>query len=560
MKRRTILFFFIVCAIQCFAQTYESEIETAMAGDPNSQYWIGSFYERGTGGVEQNYPKAFSWYQKAADKGHLLAQEKLAEFYLNGTGIKQNTRKAFELYQRLAELGRAGSMDKLAKRYELGEGVAKDIYLARDWYIKAIEGGSDIAKNHLDKLYKQYPHIKPILELEPKPESQPASLPATPRLKVNRYELAATREYEKTLQKAYPFILKVFLKNEEEGKADDVTVDIILPSGVLMVGGKNTQSFTTIKGKEAIDIPYTILVLDDYPATTIPINIKIKEKTGKYAEDWHTDIAIGQRLPYPDISDIDVDIPITFDTQPNTYALIISVENYDNVESVPFANNDGKLFKEYCVKTLGVPENNIIFYNDITKTQFDVYKDKLKGLVSSNNHPEKTKVIFYYAGHGIPDEKSQTAHLLLRDGFGNIPKSGVNLNQFYQQLSEIGSQSIYVFIDACFSGHKRDGGMIDAARGVAIKQKKEMPTNNMIIFTAAQSDESAYSYQDKQHGLFTYYLLKKFKDTQGETSLSELSQYINSEVTKASIRLNNGKEQTPTTDSSIAGWEKMKLK
>lgn len=559
MKRRTILFFFIACVIQCFAQTYESEIEAARAGDANAQNLIGSFYETGTGGVEQQSDSiAFFWYQKASDKGNLNARERLADFYLNGKGVEQNSRKAFELYQRLAELGRAGSMDKLANRYELGDGVAKDIYQARDWYIKAMESGSNNAKRHLDALYKRYPHIKP----NPNPMSnpKPEPLPATPLLKVNRYELAATREFEKTLQKAYPFVLKVYVENEGEGNADNVTVDIKLPQGVLMVRGKNTQSFTSIKGKETIDISYTIMVLDDFPTISIPIDIEIKENTGKHSKDWHTDISIGQRLPYPDISDIDIDIPITSDTQPNTYALIVSVENYDNIESVPFANSDSKLFREYCVKTLGVPEDNIIFHNDITKTQLDVYLDQLKGYVSRNNHIDKTKVIFYYAGHGIPDEEKRTAHLLLRDGFGNNSKSGVNLGQFYQQLSEIGSQSVYVFLDACFSGHKRDGGMIEAARGVAIKQKKEKPTNKMVIFTAAQSDESAYSYQDKQHGLFTYYLLKKFKETQGNISLGELSKYINDEVVKTSIRLNNGKVQTPTTDSSIVGWEKTKLK
>ena len=556
MKRRTILFFFIASAIQCLAQTFESEIEAAEAGDANSQYYIGSFYENGTGGVEQrNDSLAFIWYQKAAEMGKLEAQEKIAEFYLNGKGVEQNSRKAFELYQRLAELGRAGSMDKLANRYELGDGVAKDIYQARDWYIKAIKSGSSNAKGHLDALYKRYPNI-----IDTIPSPQPEPIPATPLLKVNRYELAATREYEKTLQKAYPFILKVYLTNANEGIADDVTVDIKLPDGALMVGGKDTHTFTTINGKETIDILYRIMVLDNYPAVTIPIDIKIKEKTGKYAEDWHADIPIGQRLPYPDISDIDIDIPVTSETQPNTYALIVSEENYKNdIEPVPFAINDGSLFKEYCIKTLGLPNENIIFLKDITKSEFSVSIEQLKNLVSLNNHPENTKVLFYYAGHGIPNEKKRTANLLPNDGYGNNPATWIDLDIIYQQLGKIGSQSVSVFLDACFSGQKRDGGSINKDRGVMIKPRPNVPTKDMVVFAAAQNDETAYSYQDKQHGMFTYYLLKKLKDTQGEATLGELSQYVKREVAKTSILINK-KEQTPTTDSSITGWEKMKLK
>ena len=42
----------------------------------------------------------------------------------------------------------------------------------------------------------------------------------------------------------------------------------------------------------------------------------------------------------------------------NTFALIITNYEYAKpLPSVPFANNDGEIFYQYCVKTLSIPEN-----------------------------------------------------------------------------------------------------------------------------------------------------------------------------------------------------------
>ena len=103
--------------------------------------------------------------------------------------------------------------------------------------------------------------------------------------------------------------------------------------------------------------------------------------------------------------------------------------------------------------------------------------------------------------------------------------------------------------------------MMTVARGVAIKVKNEIPKGNMVVFTAAQGDETAYQYADKGHGMFTYFLLKKLQESLGDTTLGELGNYIVSEVKKASIMTNN-KIQTPTVipSSSMNEWEKEKLK
>ncbi|WP_270547098.1 caspase family protein, partial [Butyricimonas paravirosa] len=135
------------------------------------------------------------------------------------------------------------------------------------------------------------------------------------------------------------------------------------------------------------------------------------------------------------------------------------------------------------------------------------------------------KAIVYYAGHGIPDEKQQSAYLLPADGYGSDPSTAYALQDFYAMLNNAQARNITVFLDACFSGAKRENGMLASARGVAIKVRQEIPRGKMVIFTAAQGDETAYQYAEKGHGMFTYFLLKKLQESQGNTTLGELSDY-----------------------------------
>ena len=84
----------------------------------------------------------------------------------------------------------------------------------------------------------------------------------------------------------------------------------------------------------------------------------------------------------------------------------------------------------------------------------------------------------------------------------------------------------------------------------------------MVVFSAAQGNETAYPFKEKGHGLFTYYLLKKLKETQGKVSLNELGNYVTDQVSRKSI-VSNGKSQTPSISVSQSmgeEWKDLKLR
>ena len=383
-----------------------------------------------------------------------------------------------------------------------------------------------------------------------------------------------------TLKKMSPFYLQVLLQNTKKGSADNVKVKIGLPTNVLLMESqKEEEYFAYISGGETKSINYPLIINNNYASNDVPITLYVKEKYGEYAENKTINLHINQSITNNNIiikekeintknqdikiasisSDIDKNIPEAINSNSNTFAIVIANETYNKEANVPYAVNDGNIFKEYCRNCLGIPEKNIHL---ITNATLNDIRHEVKWIQDvAEVYKGDAKIIFYYAGHGIPDEKSKNAYLLPTDGYGSDVATGYSLENLYKTFGSLPSKSITVFLDACFSGAKRDGNMLASARGVAIKVKQTIPVGNMVVFTAAQGDETAYPYKEEEHGLFTYYLLKKLQETKGNATLGELSDYIKEQVERQSI-VTNGKLQSPSimATSSIGNeWKNWTL-
>ena len=262
------------------------------------------------------------------------------------------------------------------------------------------------------------------------------------------------------------------------------------------------------------------------------------------------------------VSDIDYNIPVTNKVNDLTFAVIIGNENYAKEIKVNFALNDSKIFNEYLNKTIGLPKKNIFYIENGTYGQI---LDALKWINDViKSYKGQAKVIFYYAGHGMPDEQSKSAFILPVDGNSQNTQTAVKLSDVYGKLTEFPSISITVFLDACFSGSSRETNetMLAQGRGVKIKPKNDLLTGNIVVFSAATGDETAFPYTEKQHGMFTYFLLKKLQDSKGSATLYDLSSYIITNVTQQTVVVNK-KSQTPQVNmgSQVQNiWQTIRLK
>lgn len=259
-------------------------------------------------------------------------------------------------------------------------------------------------------------------------------------------------------------------------------------------------------------------------------------------------------------SDVDINIPLSKSANDNTFAVIIANELYKHEQPVDYAKTDGESFRNYCIKTLGLPEDRIHFSSDATLNEMRMAMHWITDIGEAFG--EEAKVLFYYAGHGVADDASRSAFLLPVDGSGRDPESGYPVDKLYSQLGALPVESVVVMLDACFSGAMRDGEMMVASRGVAIKAKEAQPTGNMIIFSATTGDETAALYPQQGHGLFTYFLLKKLQESKGDCSLGDLVDFVQRRVNQESV-VANKRPQTPTVICSPTmtnSWKNIKLK
>lgn len=253
---------------------------------------------------------------------------------------------------------------------------------------------------------------------------------------------------------------------------------------------------------------------------------------------------MAQEVP---MSDVDVDIPETGRKNPNTYAIVFGNENYKHNSKVPYAQHDAKIFAEYCRKTLGVPADNIRECYDASFAEINTQIRYLKE--RTNMSPNQLNIIFYYAGHGIPNVKTNTGYLLPVDSDGSDFDGCISLNDLYDKFDAMPVNQVSVFLDACFSGGTRDNQMLFTERFVEFEIEDFVAKGNTIIFSAADGKQTAMGYDDQHHGFFTYYLLKNLKETKGSITLKNLADNIRRNVESKAYDKKN-KKQTPQVTAS----------
>ena len=580
MKQKIILI--IICILNAYnvcSQTIQELKRQAETNDPAALWNVGCAYFNGTNGVSVNYTEALKWYTLAANGGDVNAMGQTAYMYYTGKGTEENHSMAFAWWKKAAIAGDIKSQRMIAIVYRKGDGTEKNLAEAFYWAKKVAEDkqaqnddffnlglffytGNGCTKNFNEAIrwFKKAAdsgYTKAYTALGAAYEDQKKYSES------NKYYKMA---YEKGDKSAATLLGWSYYMGEgvkqnygEAYKYFKDAADNNIPGGynglsyLYMYGfgvNKDLDKAMTIIDK-AIELsnnsPQYIdskgelyAIMGDQENAKKMYNEIVKTNPTFYEKAQTT---LTKYIKGETTSDVDESIPTTSDKDNDCFAVVISNENYMRESKVPFAINDGRTFTEYCSKTLGIPTSNIHFVTNATYNNIRYEINWLRNVIKAYNG--KAKVIFYYAGHGIPDEQNKNAYLLPVDGYGTDIVTGYALSNLYKELSELPSQSVTVFLDACFSGTKREGDMLSSARGVAIKVKQTEPTGNLVVFSAAQGDETAYPYKEKGHGMFTYYLLKKLQETKGNVTLEQLGDYIKDEVSKKSIVI-NGKPQTPT--------------
>jgi hypothetical protein len=246
--------------------------------------------------------------------------------------------------------------------------------------------------------------------------------------------------------------------------------------------------------------------------------------------------------------------------RPKDWGLIIGVENYNRLPKVDYARKDALIVRDYFIRVLGIPEENIISLidADATKARIEGYLKKYIPL----NVSKDANLYVYFAGHGMPGEKKGEPYLVPYDADTRfIEQTGYKLITFYQDLHKMKVKRVYVFLDSCFSGVASRAAemLIKGARPALVHVEKVSPPSSSIIsLNATSTGQISNAYPEKQHGLFTYYLLRGLRgdadaNNDSWTSVKEVYAYVRKNVNRQSRRMQS--EQTPSIVPPSNRWK-----
>ncbi len=331
------------------------------------------------------------------------------------------------------------------------------------------------------------------------------------------------------------------------------------------------------------EIKFAIEVKKQYKGEqNLPVKLQFSEARKMFNKDLAMNIGLGRvyaktqdvvikgksfDIAIPTITSFGddlINIPAYATTEKkNAYAVVVGIEKYRDVVSAEYAAKDAQSIRDYLISAMKFKEENIRFALNERASRNDLIR---YFNVELKNNVEKDSLVFvYYSGHGAPDATTGDTYIVPYDGDPNtIKDSGYSLKQLYEVLSKLPTNKILVVIDACFSGA---GGtrtlLAKGARPLVVS--KDTDTGNAIAITATGAGQISGTYDEKQHGLFTYYFLKGIQgeadiNKDKEIMLSELYGYLKPEVIRKARKDNRDQEpQILPSVNQIGEFEKLPL-
>lgn len=242
-------------------------------------------------------------------------------------------------------------------------------------------------------------------------------------------------------------------------------------------------------------------------------------------------------------NEVDGEIPQTNKSNKETFAFVFANENYTNFSGADYSINDGKIFAEYCKKTLGLPEHNVRYFEDATYGNLVSAIKKIEDIASV--YEGEATIIVYYSGLGTIDAQTKERYILPSDAAPNsLGKTGYSIQKLIEQLDALTTKGTYVLLDAPFTGTDKKGQVLANNRGIRIAPKQLASSGSVLICFSNSDNENSYASSKYGHGLFTYGILKKLKDCKGNCSWKELLDSSSEWVKKESLQQYD-KMQTP---------------
>ena len=400
-----------------------------------------------------------------------------------------------------------------------------------------------------------------------------------PRLRIADHQFFASEGSSITIGKNGK--LTVAVQNFGTKTAHNVKLNFTLPKNVYTTDSPE-MTIDSIAPGDVATLDYGFLVNKRFDGDSIAVVLAVTESTRSSAINEAYKVKVGEYLTAASTMNLSgnvvtrrvvaKDFSLTFKSElmedipvgavnRHRYALIIGNEDYSmtgaNAEiNVPYAVNDAMVFREYCVRTFGVPDNQIKVVPNATA---GMMHERLDWLVNMASIDPEAELIFYYSGHGNNDEATKEPYLLPVDITGKNIRLGISLTELYRELATYPVKGAYVFLDACFSGGYKSAAPLLAQKGVRVVPKVGLPQGKTLSFSSSSGDQTSSVYHDKKQGYYTYFLIKTIKDARGDLSMKDLFERTSAAVKKATAMIGKMQEPQCMVSPTWFGWESLRL-
>jgi len=234
------------------------------------------------------------------------------------------------------------------------------------------------------------------------------------------------------------------------------------------------------------------------------------------------------------------------DIYDNSWALIIGIDKYENVQNLNYAVKDAESINEILINTFDFPRDNvfILINKEATKQNIiQAFSDITK------NAQGRDRVVIYFAGHGqtmdLP-EGGEMGYLLPVDGTDDLFVSSIAMDDLKRISLMSKAKHLLYLIDACYGGIAAVG-----SRGLDSKTTPnyiDKITKNKArqVITAGGRGEQVIEKPEWGHSAFTLNLIRGLKNGNadmnydGYITANELGLFLNEKVT-----IDSENQQTP---------------
>ena len=253
------------------------------------------------------------------------------------------------------------------------------------------------------------------------------------------------------------------------------------------------------------------------------------------------------------------------------WALIVGINKYEDAEINPlrYAVNDAKaLYQVLTDENLGrfLPERVKLLTTDATDKRLLPTKANilyyLNVWLAQNVKPEDT-VLLFFSGHGFIDSGRKYLLPTDTDTF-YVPAYAIDNQEFIDGIDRLQSEKIITLLDSCHSGGvSRSGKGIGDMLPDNFYEEFEKATGRVTL-ASCSGEEQSFEWPEKQHGVFTYYLLEGMRGAANmhrdqAVTFDEVVNYVGKNVSEWAQKYKNGKQNPRVNIENQSAFGKLAL-